>query len=214
MQHPWQKLFWIARKPIVHLLRNLYVQYQNPKANISAPIVWEYDDIEAISIGDRTLIGAFSEIIVFTKSPHSTIAGRLTIASRVIIGSGANIRAAGGEISIGQNSMLGQQVSLIASNHVISSEKPYRDLPWDESKIGVSIEENVWLGAGVTVLPGCAIGKNSIIGAGSVVTKSIPDNEIWAGIPARKIRDITDARSKHTSSIHSEVSAIYYEKRY
>jgi acetyltransferase-like isoleucine patch superfamily enzyme len=52
------------------------------------------------------------------------------------------------------------------------------------------IEENVWIGAGVTVLPGCAIGKNSVVGAGSVVTKSIPANEVWAGIPARKIREI------------------------
>ncbi len=192
MNQPWQKLFWIARKPLVQLFRNLYVQYKNPDANISAPIVWEYDDIEAIAIGSETLIGAFSEIIVFVESPFSKIPGRLTIASRVLIGSGANIRAAGGEITIGQNSMLGQQVSLVASNHLIGSAKPYRDLSWDESKVGVVIAENVWLGAGVTVLPGCAIGKNSIVGAGSVVTKSIPHNQVWAGVPAKKIREIED----------------------
>lgn len=192
MNQSWQKLFWIARKPLVHLLRNLYVQYKNPHANISAPIVWEYDDIEAIAIGSETLIGAFSEIIVRVQSPFSQIPGQLTIAPRVLIGSGANIRAAGGAITIGQNSMLGQQVSLIASNHIISSEKPYRDLSWDESKAGVAIEENVWIGAGVTVLPGCAIGKNSIVGAGSVVTKSIPKNQVWAGVPAKKIREIKD----------------------
>ncbi len=188
MTQPWQKLFWIARKPLVHLWRNLYVQYKNPDANISAPIVWEYDDIEAISLGSEVLIGPFSEIIVRVRSPFSKIPGRLTIAERAIVGAGANIRAAGGEISIGKNSLLAQQVSLVASNHVISQEKPYRDLPWDESKVGVTIAENVWIGAGATILPGCAIGKNSIVGAGSVVTKSIPANEVWAGIPARKIR--------------------------
>lgn len=192
MKKPWQKLFWIVRKPLVHLLRNLYVQYKNPDANISAPIVWEYDDIEAISIGSETLIESFSQIVVEVNSPLTSIPGRLIIAERVIIGSGANIRAAGGEISIARNSMLAQQVSLIASNHIIASEKPYRDLPWDESKVGVVIAENVWIGAGVTVLPGCAIGKNSVVGAGSVVTKSIPENEVWAGIPARKIREIND----------------------
>ncbi|PSB08086.1 hypothetical protein C7B62_17950 [Pleurocapsa sp. CCALA 161] len=192
MNQPWQKLFWIARKPLVHLFRNLYVQYKNPDANISAPIVWEYDDIEAIAIGSETLIGAFSEIIVRVRSPFSQIPGKLTIAPRVLIGSGANIRAAGGAITIGQNSMLGQQVSLVASNHLIASTKPYRDLSWDESKVGVIIAENVWLGAGVTVLPGCAIGKNSIVGAGSVVTKSIPNNQVWAGVPAKKIREIKD----------------------
>lgn len=192
MNQPWQKLFWIARKPLVHLFRNLHVQYKNPDANISAPIVWEYDDIEAIAIGSETLIGAFSEIIVRVRSPFSQIPGQLTIAPRVLIGSGANIRAAGGAITIGQNSMLGQQVSLVASNHLIASTKPYRDLSWDESKVGVVIAENVWLGAGVTVLPGCAIGKNSIVGAGSVVTKSIPNNQVWAGVPAKKIREIED----------------------
>ncbi len=194
----WQKLFWIVRKPVVNSFRNLYVQYKNPDANLSAPIVWKYDDIEAISIGSETLIEPFSQIVVEVNSPLSSIPGRLIIAEKVIIGSGANIRAAGGEISIARNSMLGQQVSLIASNHLISGEKPYRDLPWDESKVGVSIEENVWIGAGVTVLPGCAIGKNSVVGAGSVVTKSIPANEVWAGIPARKIRNVVKSvKSKY-----------------
>lgn len=186
----WQKLFWLVRKPVVHSFRNLYVQYNNPDANLSAPIVWKYDDIKAISIGSQTLIEPFSQIVVEVSSPLTSIQGRLIIAEKVIIGSGANIRAAGGEISIARNSMLAQQVSLIASNHLISGEKPYRDLPWDESKVGVVIEENVWIGAGVTVLPGCAIGKNSVVGAGSVVTKSIPANEVWAGIPARKIRNV------------------------
>ena len=202
MKTPWQKLFWIVRKPLVHLLRNLYVQYKNPDASISAPIVWKYDDINAIAIGAKTLIEPFSQIVVEVRSPFSNIPGSLTIAEKVIIGSGANIRAAGGEISIGRNSMLGQQVSLIGSNHIISSEKPYRDLPWDESKVGISIAENVWVGAGVTVLPGCAIGKNSVVGAGSVVTKSIPDNEVWVGIPARKIRGVADS-SEHLA--HSSI---------
>lgn len=199
---PWQKLFWIVRKPLVHLIKNLYVQYKNPDANISAPIVWKYDDIEAIKIGSDALIGPFSDIVVEVKSPFTSIPGSLTIAERVIIGSGANIRAAGGKIAIGRDSMLGQQVSLIASNHVISREKPYQDLPWDESKVGILIEENVWIGAGVTILPGCAIGKNSVVGAGSVVTKNIPANEVWAGIPARKKREIINSSE---SLAHSSI---------
>ena len=203
MKTPWQKLFWIVRKPLVHLLKNLYVQYNNPDASISAPIVWKYDDIQAISIGAETLIEPFSQIVVEVSSPFSNIPGRLTIAERAIIGSGANIRAAGGEISIGRNSMLAQHVSLIASNHVISSEKPYRDLPWNESKVGISIAENVWIGAGVTVLPGCGIGKNSVVGAGSVVTKSIPANEVWAGIPAKKLRNVTDNSTERLA--HSSI---------
>ena len=204
MKKPWKKLFWIVRKPLVQLLKNLYVQYNNPEANISAPIVWSYDDIKAIEIGSEALIEPFAEIVVEAKSPFTNIPGRLKIAERAIIGSGSNIRAAGGEIVIGRNSMLGQQVSLIASNHIISQEKPYRDLPWDESKVGIIIEENVWIGAGVIILPGCAIGKNSVVGAGSVVTKNIPANEIWIGIPARKKRDIIDS-SECLAQTHSNI---------
>ena len=203
MKTPWQKLYWIVRRPAVQLFKNLYVQYKNPDANISSPIIWKYDDIKAIAIGAETSIDPFSQIVVEVSSPFSNISGRLVIGEKAIIGSGANIRAAGGEISIGRNSMLGQQVSLVASNHLISGEKPYRDLPWDETKIGVTIAENVWIGAGVTVLPGCAIGKNSVVGAGSVVTKSIPEDEIWAGIPAKKIKDIVDSsKCLGHSSIH------------
>ena len=52
----------------------------------------------------------------------------------------------------------------------------------------VLIKNDVWLGAGVRVMPGCTIGEGSIVGANSVVTKDIPDYEIWAGNPARFIR--------------------------
>lgn len=54
----------------------------------------------------------------------------------------------------------------------------------------VVIEDNVFIGARCIILKGVVIGKNSIVGAGSVVTKSIPSNQIWAGNPARFIRNI------------------------
>ena len=54
----------------------------------------------------------------------------------------------------------------------------------------VIIDNNVFIGAHSTILKGVHIGENSIIGAGSVVTKSIPDNEIWGGNPAKFIRNI------------------------
>ncbi|MDP9080671.1 MAG: acyltransferase [Bacteroidota bacterium] len=54
----------------------------------------------------------------------------------------------------------------------------------------VVIEDNVFIGAHSTILKGVTIGKNSIVGAGSVVAKSIPANEIWGGNPVKKIRDL------------------------
>jgi acetyltransferase-like isoleucine patch superfamily enzyme len=54
----------------------------------------------------------------------------------------------------------------------------------------IVIKSRVWLGANVTVTPGVTIGENAIVGAGSVVTKDVPDNAIVAGVPAKIIRFI------------------------
>jgi acetyltransferase-like isoleucine patch superfamily enzyme len=84
--------------------------------------------------------------------------------------------------------LLAQQVSIIGCNHEIRAGQLYSDLPWDASRTGVTIGNNVWIGCGSTILPGCSIGDNAVVGAGSVVTKSIPAGTIWAGIPAKQIR--------------------------
>ena len=54
----------------------------------------------------------------------------------------------------------------------------------------ITIEDNVWLGGGVIVCPGVTIGRNTVIGAGSVVTKDVPPNVVAVGNPARVIREI------------------------
>lgn len=56
----------------------------------------------------------------------------------------------------------------------------------------IYIEDEVWIGANVTILPGIKIGRCSVIGAGSVVTKDVEPYSIYAGVPAKKIRDIRD----------------------
>ena len=60
---------------------------------------------------------------------------------------------------------------------------------WD----GISIEDDVFVGSRVTILKGVIIHENSVIGSGSVVTKNIPANEIWAGVPAKKVGDLNSA---------------------
>ncbi len=54
----------------------------------------------------------------------------------------------------------------------------------------VRVEENVWIGAGAILLPGVTVGKNSVIGAGSVVTRDIPPNVVALGTPCRVLREI------------------------
>ncbi|MBE9037030.1 acyltransferase [aff. Roholtiella sp. LEGE 12411] len=189
----------IFQKIVRNWLNYLHILQHNQGVDIPLSVVMQYDDINAIKISPEVNIGEFVEFVVVAKSPHSNVPGRLIIEKRAVIGSYANIRAAGGEIYIGQNCLIAQHVSLIACNHTISHEKPYRDLPWNEEKTGIFIDENVWIGCGVTILPGCRIGKNSVIGAGSVVTISIPANEVWAGVPARKIKDISCYETENLS---------------
>jgi len=169
-------------------LARLNAQY--PTANIETPNTIRFDHMDAIQFGINVSIGPYSEIVVYAPSSHSPIAGRLVIGDYVVIGKGANIRAAGGEIIIGEGSMLAQDVALIGANHLTNKDVFYREQPWDTTKVGVTIGKNVWVGAGVTVLPGVNIGDSSIIAAGAVVSKNVPSGEVWAGIPAVCIRVI------------------------
>lgn len=183
-------VYWSFKSPLSNWVANLHIQIHQPDSTFISPIHWMFSDVESIQLGSQVNIGSFSEIVVEGRLPNSNIFGRLVIGDRVVIGSHANIRASGGEIHIGHDCLIAQQVSLIASGHTLCTQGLYRDAPWDTTKTGVFIDENVWIGAGVTVLPGCTIGRNAVVGAGSVVTKSIPANEVWAGIPAKYLRTI------------------------
>lgn len=184
----------IMLKLFVQTLRGYYslakLRRSHPTLAFDLPVKISFDRQEALRLGKDIYIGEFSDIAVFESSSFSPIKGALEIGDRVIIGKGANIRAAGGEIVIGENALLAQDVSLIAANHQLNAAVPYRDQPWDASRHGVTVGRNVWIGAGVTVLPGVSIGENSVIAAGAVVTRSIPGNQLWAGIPARYVRDL------------------------
>jgi len=87
-------------------------------------------------------------------------------------------------IEIAQKVMFASGVKLISANHdFIERDKHLKEKP-------IIIEKNVWLGTNVVVLPGVKIGENSIIGAGSIVTKDIPQNVVAVGNPAKIVRNI------------------------
>lgn len=90
-------------------------------------------------------------------------------------------------ITIGADCQIGPNVQLLTPTHPIDPQLRRDKL---ESAQPITIEDNVWLGGGVIVCPGVTIGENSVIGAGSVVTKDIPANVVAVGSPARVIRTI------------------------
>lgn len=92
-------------------------------------------------------------------------------------------------IYVGDYTMLGPNVVLATAGHPILPE--LRPLAY-QYNMPVHIGKNCWLGAGVIVLPGVTIGDNTVIGAGSVVTKDIPANVVAVGNPCRVLREISE----------------------
>lgn len=98
-------------------------------------------------------------------------------------------------VRIGNNVSIGPNVTLIAESSP-NNGKEILDISYVKDNLvkeqDIYIEDDVWIGANVTIMPGIRVGKCSIIGAGSVVTKDIDAYAIYAGVPARKIRDLRD----------------------
>ncbi len=92
------------------------------------------------------------------------------------------------KVIIGDDCLIGPNVQLLAVSHDVAPQ--LRKNHKHNYVQAITLEENVWLGAGVIVLAGVRIGKNSVIGAGSVVTKDVEANSFYAGNPACKIRAI------------------------
>ena len=92
-------------------------------------------------------------------------------------------------IFIGDCTMLGPNVVIATAGHPILPELREKALQYN---MPVHIGKNCWLGAGVIVLPGVTIGDNTVIGAGSVVTKDIPANVVAVGNPCKVLREISE----------------------
>lgn len=96
------------------------------------------------------------------------------------------------KITIGNNVLLGVGSQIRdTDNHSLNPSDWLNGLDWKNKKTApIIIKDNVFIGAYSFILKGVTVGENSIIGAGSIVTKSVPSNEIWAGNPAKFIRKI------------------------
>lgn len=129
---------------------------------------------------------------------RATVWGRFTVvnAQNVHMGHGCSINH--GVFLLGRDEItLGNHVTLSANcmlmdtgldlQHYLDSKTPNKV----HIKSFIRIEDNVWVGAGAIILPGVTIRKNSIVGAGSVVTKDVPENVVVAGNPAKVIRVLT-----------------------
>lgn len=99
----------------------------------------------------------------------------------------------GAKVTFGDNVFIAPNCVFSTVGHAIDSTQRSRGL---EIALPITVGDNVWIGTNVSVLPGVTIGSNTIIGAGSVVNKNIPEGVIAAGNPCKVIRKITKADKK------------------
>lgn len=132
--------------------------------------------------------------------------GRITIKNGTVIDVGVIIRAlgghieiaegcsvnayslllGGGDLKIGKNTRIAAHTVIVPSNHVYSDPStPIKEQGMRQ--LGILIEEDVWLGAGVRILDGVTVGKGSVVAAGAVVNKSVSPLTVVGGVPAKKI---------------------------
>lgn len=99
----------------------------------------------------------------------------------------------GAKVTFGDNVFIGPDCGFHTAGHPIDFERRNQGL---EYAYPITVGDNVWIGAGVQVMPGVSIGSNVVIGGGSVVVKDIPGNCVAVGNPCRVLRPITEAERK------------------
>jgi acetyltransferase-like isoleucine patch superfamily enzyme len=135
---------------------------------------------ETVEIGDSVHI--HRDTIVQTGS-----GGSLTIGDQTHIQPRCQFSAYKGSIVIGRRVEIAPACAFYSYDHGISHGLSVKDQPIS-TKGGIVLKDDVWLGYGVIVLDGVCIGKDAVIGAGSVVTRDIPENVIAVGNPAKIIK--------------------------
>jgi acetyltransferase-like isoleucine patch superfamily enzyme len=151
-------------------------------------------------IGKQTKLSSLSALW-----PHKVAIGKNCLLQRNIVFTFYGPYSEGRSIEIKDNVFIGKDCEfnincsiIINSYSNVSSGCKFIDHdhgiklneligPQPAVKKEIIIEEDVWLGVNVVVLKGVTIGRGAVVGAGAVVTRSIPSNEIWGGIPAKKI---------------------------
>ena len=159
------------------ILNSLLTLHRNTPGKIGYGIRYCIMKNLAISCGENVAI----DVGVFFYHPE-----QMSFGSNVSINPMTYLSGIGGLI-IGSNVSIAHRVTIMTASH------KYEDIQMPIRNQGliikqVQIEDNVWIGAGVTIVAGKTIGTGSIVGANSLVTKDIPINEIWGGVPAKFLR--------------------------
>jgi acetyltransferase-like isoleucine patch superfamily enzyme len=143
-----------------------------------------------VTFGDRVTVGRGAMI-----APTGLLGGPpgegLRVGDRSNLGHWAYVGCSG-FVDIGSDVLMGPRVSLLAENHNLGSpDQPIK--AQGVTRLPITVESDVWLGAGVIVAGGVTIGRGSVVAAGAVVTRDVEPFSVVAGVPARLVRTRTPA---------------------
>lgn len=162
---------------------------------------------ENVTLGENALIMSGARLICAGMPPYLEARGAITVGAGTIIREGAILQAYGGRIElgsdctvnaycviqgnggvkIGNNVLIAAHVCIFSANHVFSDpDRPIRSQ--GETREGVEIGSDVWIGAGAKILDSVWIGRGAVVAAGAVVTRDVPEFTVVGGVPARIMR--------------------------
>lgn len=154
----------------------------DPTAKIS-PLA----DIEESVRGTLIQIGARTQVDSFVKIKPVGGLGDVVIGADCAINSGTVIYTGNG-VKIGDGVLIAANCTLAPTNHAFADVGVrIRDQGFQDSRGGIVIEDDVWLGAGVVVLDGAKVGRGCVVAAGAVVRGVLEANSIYAGSPAKRL---------------------------
>jgi len=142
-----------------------------------------YNPTEITGILSKIIDKEIQDVSIFTPI-HINCGRHITIGKNVFINFNCTFLALGG-ITIEDDVLIGPNVSLITESHPLDPQQRQGLIVKP-----VHIRKNAWIGANATILAGVTVGENSVVAAGAVVSKDVPDNTIVGGIPAKVIKSI------------------------
>jgi acetyltransferase-like isoleucine patch superfamily enzyme len=180
-----------GRRYIVHGCRRGYIsskaQIHHSAISFGAHIfiddralIFQAEEGGPVQLGDWVAI--HRDVIIQTGA-----GGSVTLGPEVRLNQRCILSAFKANINIGKGTGIGHQTVFFTYHRGLAPGQPIRKQPL-ESSGDIIIEEEAWVGANCTILDGVRIGKGAVVGAGSVVTKNIPDGAIAVGNPARVIK--------------------------
>ncbi|WP_216655518.1 acyltransferase [Vibrio sp. Vb339] len=175
--------FWGSNSKIIGSGAKLFIGHMS---KVESNCVIQTDSLNGIYIGDKCTIGEGTMI-----RPSSFYGGVKGFGFEMQDGSAIGVRSyigCSGRITIGKNVIIGPNFTAIAENHNYDGSGDIKEQ--GVSNKGIDIEPNVWVGCNVTILDGVTIQSNTVVAAGSVITKSFPGNVLLAGIPAKIIKKL------------------------